>query len=72
MNGHKDQSKKAHVHHSKDSDCQHPNRVGSKYDENDEVEKLDEAAKGVDGDEKKSVGFEEGIAKPKGGAEERN
>lgn len=43
-----------------------PDRVGSEYDENDEVEKLDDTTKGVDGDEKKSVGFEEGIAKPKG------
>lgn len=47
-----------------------PDWIGGECNENDQVEKLEDAAKGVDGDEKKSVGFEDGIVKPKGGAEE--
>lgn len=35
-----------------------PGSIGGKYNEGDEVEKLDDDTKRVDGDEKKSVGFE--------------
>lgn len=47
-----------------------PNWIGGEQNKEEEVEKLDDAAKGVDGDEKESVGFEEGVEEPQGGAEE--
>lgn len=48
-----------------------PDWVDSEYNKDDDVDKLDDTTKGVDGDEKESVGFEEGIVEPESSTEER-